>query len=39
MFSLYEMKADEYCELQKLLKEEAIDEINWAFIEAFEENK
>ena len=32
-----EIKADDYCCLQELLREEALEEANWAFIEAFEE--
>ena len=35
-----EIKADDYCCLQELLREEALEEAleeaNWAFIEAFE---
>jgi len=31
-----EIYADDFCELQDLLREEAINDANWAFIEAFE---
>ena len=31
-----EIYADNFCELQDLLREEAIEEINWAFVESFE---
>lgn len=31
-----EIMGDAFEELQNLLKEEAIEEINWSFVEAFE---
>lgn len=32
----YEIYADDYQELQKVLYEEFIEEVNWAFAQAFE---
>ena len=32
-----EIYADKYCEIQELMNEIALDDANWAFIEAFEE--
>lgn len=32
-----EIYADDYCELQQLLREESVEQINWLFAEAQED--